>query len=251
MHKSTVLENISIVLVNAKTPANIGAVARSMMNMGLGHLILVNPPKDRDVDARKLAAGAYDLIQDAAIFTTLSRALADHGLVIGTSRHQGRRRKNIKTPRAMAETVIPLLAGNRVAIVFGNEVNGLENKELALCHEIVSIPSSDEFPSLNLSHAVMIIAYELFLASGFQPGTDTVLARLDDTEAFYAHFQETLRTIGFFTFKDQERMMFSFRQIFGRARLSDRDVSILRGVLSAAANSREKVNNHVKIKVIR
>jgi tRNA/rRNA methyltransferase len=141
----------------------------------------------------------------------------------------------------MAEMVIPLLAANRVAIVFGNEVNGLENRDLALCHELVAIPSSDEFSSLNLSHAVMIVAYELFLASSVHAGQAVAaLARHDDMEAFYLHLQETLQTIGFFEYKDQGRMMFSFRQIFGRARLSSRDVRILRGVLSAAAGTAEK-----------
>lgn len=134
----------------------------------------------------------------------------------------------------MAEQVIPMLAKNRVAIVFGNEVNGLENSDLALCHEIAAIPSSDMFPSLNLSHAVMIIAYELYVASGAHaeraPGQ---LARLEETEGFFIQLQETLQAIGFLERDNPERMMFSLRQLFGRARMNSRDVSILRGVLSA------------------
>ncbi len=128
----------------------------------------------------------------------------------------------------------PILAKNRVAIVFGNEVNGLENSDLALCHEIVAIPSSDAFPSLNLSHAVMIIAYELFLASGAHAGHAAgQLAPLDETEGFFLQLQETLQAIGFLEHDHPERLMFSFRQLFGRARMNSREVSILRGVLSA------------------
>jgi tRNA/rRNA methyltransferase len=205
-----------------------------MMNMGLRRLILVDPPKDKDQEARKLAAGAHEIIEKAAAFPALAEALADHGLVIGTSRHAGKQRKNIRTPREMAEQVIPLLAKNRVAIIFGNEVNGLENKDLALCHEIVAIPASDAFPSLNLSHAVMIIAYELFLASSAQLGPlSDELARSDETEGFYLQLQETLQMIGFLEHDHPERLMFSLRQLFGRARMNSRDVSILRGVLSA------------------
>lgn len=234
MKPESVLNNISIVLVDTKTPANIGATARCMMNMGLSRLILVDPPKDEDSDARKLAAGAHEFIEKAAVFPTLAEAVAGHGLVIGTSRHPGRMRQNIKTPREMAEQVIPILAKNRVAIVFGNEVNGLENSDLALCHEIAAIPSSDGFPSLNLSHAVMIIAYELFLASGVHTGLTTeTLARFEETEGFYRQLQETLQTIGFLELDNPERLMFSLRQIFGRAHMNSRDVSILRGVLSA------------------
>jgi TrmH family RNA methyltransferase len=232
MKKTALLDNISIVLVDTKTPANIGATARCMMNMGLRHLILVDPPADKHQDALKLAVGAHEIIEKAAVFPALTEALADHGLVIGTSRHLGRKRQNILTPRAMAEMALPLLAKNRVAVVFGNEVNGLENSDLALCHEIVVIPSSDSFPSLNLSHAVMIIAYELFLASGVHPVQATSrLARLDATEGFYLQLQETLQEIGFLERDHPERLMFSLRQLFGRARLNSRDVSILRGVL--------------------
>jgi tRNA/rRNA methyltransferase len=228
------LDNISIVLVDTKTPANIGATARCMMNMGLSTLLLVNPPKDRDGEARKLAAGADALIANGAVFSSLADAIADHGFVIGTSRHAGKQRKNIRTPRDAAEIVVPLLAHNRVAIVFGNEVNGLENSDLALCHEIVAIPASEEFPSLNLSHAVMVMAYELFTASNASSLPSSVeLARTADVEDLYRHLQKTLQAIGFLEQDHPERMMFSFRQIFGRARLNSRDVSMLRGVLSA------------------
>jgi tRNA/rRNA methyltransferase len=234
MKKTSLLDNISIVLVDTKTPANIGATARCMMNMGIRHLILVDPPADKHQDAVKLAVGAHEIIEQAAVFPVLAEALADHGLVIGTSRHLGRKRQNILTPRAMAEMALPLLAKNRVAVVFGNEVNGLEISDLALCHEIVVIPSADKFPSLNLSHAVMIIAYELFLASGVHPVQATSrLARLDETEGFYRQLQETLQAIGFLERTHPERLMFSLRQLFGRAQLNSRDVSILRGVLNS------------------
>jgi TrmH family RNA methyltransferase len=233
MKNNPLLDNITIVLVDTKTPANIGAAARSMMNMGLSRLILVNQPEDKAGEAYKLAAGAHEILEKAEAFSTLTDALGDHGLVIGTSRHSGRQRKNIRTPRAMAEMVLPVLAENKVALLFGNEVNGLEKKDLALCHEIIAIPSSDEFASLNLSHAVMIVAYELFLASTAHGGQVAgTLARVADTEGFYQHLQQTLQLIGFLEHRHPERMMLSFRQLFGRARLNRRDVSILRGVLS-------------------
>jgi len=227
------LQNVSIVLVDTKTPANIGATARCMMNMGMDRLVLVNPPKDRDNEARKLAAGANAVLEKAHVFTSLPEAIAGHGLVIATSRHAGRLRQNIRTPREASELAVPLLAQNRVAIVFGNEVNGLENSDLALCHEIVAIPSSEAFPSLNLSHAVMVMAYELFSASNASSAPSSIeLACTEDVEDLYRHLQKTLQSIGFLEQDHPERMMFSFRQIFGRARLNSRDVSIFQGVLS-------------------
>ena len=233
MQTISALKNISIVLVETKTPANIGAVARCMMNMGLSRLVLVRPPQDRHGDASRLAAGAQQILDAASVYSSLREAVADQGLVIGTSRHEGRQRKNIRTPRVVAEQVIPLLGKNTVSVVFGNEVNGLENEDLALCHELIAIPSSDAFPSLNLSHAVMVVAYELFAASrGPIAPVDVELALEQDLENFYVHLQKTLKDIGFLDRDQPERMMFSLRQIFGRARLNARDVSILRGVLN-------------------
>jgi len=233
MQNQTLLDRVSIVLVDTKTPANIGATARCMMNMGLTRLILVNPPHDKYSDASRLAAGADQILQRANVFSSLSDAVAGQGLVIGTSRQKGRRRKNLLSPSGMAMNVVPLLAQNNVAIIFGNEVNGLEIRDMTLCHELVSIPSADAFPSLNLSHAVMIIAYELFIAAGATvTPSDRELARTEDVELFYSQLYETLQAIGFFSDQDSGRMMHSLRQIYSRARLDNRDVQILRGILS-------------------
>jgi len=241
MQNQSPLDNVSIVLVHTRTPANIGAAARSMMNMGISRLTLVDPPKDANQEALKLAAGADRIVQEASIVKTLAEAIKDRHLVIGTSRHPGRLRKNVRSPREMAEQIAPLLPRNKVAIVFGNEVNGLDNRDLALCQEIIAIPSSEAFPSLNLSHAVMIVAYELYLAvrTGVSP-RDGELAPAEDLERFYRHLQETLQDVGFLDPAQPDRMMASLRQIFGRARLEERDVAILRGILSEVDRTRAK-----------
>lgn len=234
MPDTSKLHNISIVLVDTKTPANIGATARCMMNMGLSRLLLVQPPEDPAHEAGKLAAGADIILSQAEVFSTLKEAVIDYALVFGTSRHKGRLRKNICTPREAAQEIIPLLSRNKVAVVFGNEVNGLTREDLSLCHEIIAIPSSDSFPSLNLSHAVMIMAYELFLASKTHGAPDPKeLAPLKAVEDFYRHLQKTLLNIEFFNKDETERMMFTLRQLFGRSRLGQRDVAVLRGILSA------------------
>jgi TrmH family RNA methyltransferase len=231
------LANVSIVLVDTKTPANIGAVARCMMNTGLSRLILVRPPEDRLAEAVKLAAGAEPVLNGAVRSGTLREAVADHHLVIGTSRRLARSRRNVRPPRDMAEQVLPLLAKNRVAVVFGREVNGLDRDDLSLCHELIAIPSSDDFPSLNLSHAVMVVAYELFLAAHAGGRTaDRALAPSGEVERFFGQLELLLRDAGFIDGTNAERMMFSLRQIFGRARLEPRDVSILRGILTALAD---------------
>jgi TrmH family RNA methyltransferase len=238
MQKQSPLDSVSIVLVNTKTPANIGAVARCMMNTGISRLVLVRPPRDPDGEALKLAAGAEVVLRSALTFPSLQEAVADHHLVIGTSRHLTRHRRNISSPRDMAERLVPLLSHNRLALVFGREVNGLDKDDLSLCHELIAIPSSDAFPSLNLSHAVMIVAYELFLATHAEmPADSRTLASAGDLDGFYRHLEDVLRDIDFLDASNVDHMMFSLRQLFGRARLEPRDVSILRGILTAVASS--------------
>lgn len=240
MERTNLLHNVSIVLADTKTPANIGAVARCMMNMGLSRLVLVAPPDDPHQEAQKLAAGADSILAHAKTYPTLKDAVAEFALVLGTSRHKGRLRKNMKNPRDAAAEIVPILSRNNVAIVFGNEVNGLTREELALCHEIISIPSSDSFPSLNLSHAVMIVAYELFLASHEKLPTDSKeLATSKTLEEFYGHLEKALTEINFFEDGDADRMMFSLRQLFGRARLSSREVAVLRGIMTAIQRNKK------------
>jgi tRNA (cytidine32/uridine32-2'-O)-methyltransferase len=238
MAAKDLLENVSIVLVRTKTPGNIGAVARCMMNMGLSRLVLVRPPRDDQGDAMKFAAGAEAILRDAIRTETLQEAVAEHHLVIGTSRHRGRHRRNIGTPRDMAGQIVPLLPQNRIALVFGREVNGLDKEDLALCNEFIAIPSSKAFPSLNLSHAVGIVAYELFIAACAGAASEgTTLAQTGELEAFYQHLQEVLEDSGFLGAHNRDHMMTSLRQLFGKSRLEQRDINILHGILSAIARS--------------
>ena len=234
---SSPLDNVTVVLVRTKTPGNIGAIARCMMNFGLSRLILVRPPADRDGDALRLAAGAGEIIEKAARYETLREAIAGQEFVIGTSRHKGKLRKDVRSPHRLAEEILPLLAENRVALVFGREVNGLERSDLALCRELVAIPSADAFPSLNLSHAVAVVAYELFAASRAfgktpQGRSGSRLAPARELEQFFDHLQATLQDIGFLERSNPERMMATLRSLFGRARPDSRDLSILRGILT-------------------
>ncbi len=233
MQIDSLFEHISIVLVESKTPANIGAAARCMMNMGMSRLVLVDPPVDPNKDSFKLAAGADEILKQARVVPTLEDAITGQHMVIGTSRHEGRLRRNIRSPRAMSEHIASFVRGNNIAVVFGNEVNGLTNDQLALCHEIIAIPSSDAFPSLNLSHAVMVVVYELFIAlHAAVPSASRELASAEDLHQFYRHLQDTLQTIGFLERDQPDRMMFSLREIFNRSLLGSREVKILRGILS-------------------
>ena len=155
---------ISIVLVNPKRPSNIGSVARAMNCMGFYDLVLVQPRCQIDRYAFMLATGSADILEKARVFDSLSEALSGYGLVLGTTRRLGKRRHNFITARESADMIVSRYSNSRVAILFGPEDYGLSRAHLAMCQYLVSIPTDDGFGSLNLSQAVMILCYELFLA---------------------------------------------------------------------------------------
>jgi tRNA/rRNA methyltransferase/tRNA (cytidine32/uridine32-2'-O)-methyltransferase len=173
-----VLSDIIIILCRVSEPGNVGAVCRAMKNMGLSRLRIAGTAREslNGEVIRARAVHAADIWDAAAFFDTLAAAAADCSLLIGTTRRRGRRRKQISLdPRRLAAWIQE--KPGSAALVFGNERTGLEEPELDLCNIASHIPVSGVFPSLNLSHAVQIYAYELFLAlesgAGLPPGAET------------------------------------------------------------------------------
>jgi len=157
-------DNISFVLVEPKEPGNIGASARAIKNMGFRNLCLVNPPPEMTHEGKWFARNAHDVLDAAAIYMSIAEAIKNKAIVVGTTRRGGKRRGVIMSPDDGASEIKKMAINNRVAILFGRETRGLYNEEVEECGFLLKIPSSKLHPSLNLSHAVMIIAYELFLA---------------------------------------------------------------------------------------
>lgn len=135
-----------------------------MANFGFRRLTVVTE-EQLDWDAgRPLAIGAEPVFDGAKIVRTLRDAIAGSSIVAGVTRRLGKKRKEISyTPWEFAAKVHSMQDAP-VSVVFGNERAGLSDEELLLCHLAVAIPTSESCPSLNLSHAVEVIAYELYKA---------------------------------------------------------------------------------------
>ena len=154
-------KKVCIVLVEPEHDGNIGAVARSMLNFGVSDLRVVGREGDWSDEARKRAKNAQDVLDGCILAESLDEAVTDCSIVIGTS---GKREDGDKT--AMRHFILPdelprRLSGvdGRVAIVFGPEGKGLLNEQLVECDLLVTIPSWEGYPILNLSHAVAVICY--------------------------------------------------------------------------------------------
>jgi len=219
-----------VVLVEPKFSGNLGLVARIMKNLGFSELCLVRPRAELNKNAYLRAVMAGDILDEAEIYDELFPAVKDCGLVIGTSRRHGVKRKNIISAEEMAELVVPALSANQVAVVFGSEDVGLSNQDLKYCQWVVGIHPGTEYESLSLSHAVAIILWEINSALRRPKESVRRLATGEELERMYKDLEEILVEIGFIERGDPRRMLLSFRAMFNRAGLSPREVKIWRGV---------------------
>jgi tRNA/rRNA methyltransferase len=225
------LENIAIVLVESQIPENIGAAARAMSNMGLRRLILVNPENCDLYRVLKMATGtSADIVEEMEYHTDLREALGPFEYVVGTTARTGSHRPAMTDPRRLAGDLISVAENNRAAILFGPEDRGLSNEHLRYCQTIVTIPTAS-FASLNLAQAVMVVCYELFLASA-TPSTDSLprLANRFELEGMYQHLGDVLMKIGFINPQNPEHWMLNVRRFLSRLPLRAREVRIVRGV---------------------
>ncbi len=235
------LDKIRIVLVNTSHTGNIGSAARAMKTMGLSSLYLVDPVSEPDGKSSALAAGAGDVLANAKIVSTLQEAVADCGLVVGTTMRTRGNAWSTLEPRECGQKLVKEVANYPVALVFGRENNGLNNEELHQCHFNVAIPANPEYSSLNLAAAVQTFCYEIRVAFLQQDGYQTDNSQNDDSEypltgdleRFYVHLEETLNNTGFIVPNHPGMVMQKLRRLFNRARPESLELNILRGILSS------------------
>lgn len=235
------LENIRIVLVNTSHPGNIGAAARAMKNMGLSRLVLVEPKDHPSYEAYSRAAGADDVLGEAAVVSTLSEALKGCTWVVGTSARERTVQWPMMDPHECAKKGREESASGEVAIVFGRERTGLTNEELELCHAHVCIPTDPEYSSLNVAAAVQVLCYELRVASledavsqQVEKSDSDSPATADQVEDMYKHLYQMLEDVEFFGTSNPEIIMRRLKGLFSRAHVTKREVNILRGIFSAS-----------------
>ena len=240
MPLSNPLHNARIVLVHTSHPGNIGAAARAMKNMGLKQLYLVKPKLFPHERAGWRAASATDILDNAVVVDTLEEAIADCGLVVGTSARGRRIPWPLLNPRACAEKIYPELNQHPVALVFGREDRGLTNEELQSCHLHVNIPASEDYTSLNLAMAVQVVSYELRmmhlsadLSEDDMQEWDTKFAKVDDIERMFVHLEETLIELEFLKPSAPKQLMTRLRRLYSRTRMDDLEVQMLRGILTS------------------
>ena len=239
-------DSICIVLVEPEHDGNIGAVARSMMNFGITDLRVVGREGDWSEEARRRAKNAQEVPDNAKAVGTLESAVADCSIAIGTS---GKREEGEKTSLRhflTPEELPARLSGveGRVALVFGPEGKGLLNEQLRMCDILVTIPTWEGYPILNLSHAVAIICYSWFI--DWHPRAPHGSGeRLLDPALRVRFREEAQRLVNSIPTKEHKRRGIedTLIRVVMRGLPKDDEMHRLIGVISEAADSFEEVEN--------
>ncbi|MCL2410562.1 MAG: RNA methyltransferase [Treponema sp.] len=229
------LSEIRVVLSGVSESGNVGAVCRAMKNMGLSQLHLI-PAHPLSLDTiRQRAVNANDIWENSRIFNSLEEAIADCSIVVGTTCRRGHKRKSISmTPHDLARWLAE--SQGLAAIVFGNERTGLETEELELCNFASHIPVSQACPSLNLSHAVQIYAYEFFMAMEKQRPVKGEWTPMNQAEidSLTGKITDELADIGFYKKPNRDYQTRFLHDVIARAGLAEREGRYLGDIIVKA-----------------
>jgi len=239
--------SIRIVLTRLSHPGNIGSAARAMKTMGLEQLCLVAPERFPATEATVMAAGAQDILDRARVFPDVSSAVADCGLVVGTTARARHLPWRIVEPREAAAEIAAAATASEVAVLFGAERTGLTNDEIELCQLLLTIPTGSSYGSLNVAMAVQVVAYEILLAlraaGGGGERRGVPLASAGEMQRFYAHLERVLGEIDFNDRTGEGHLMARLRRFFNRAVPDQNEVNILRGILTSVQGKRRRAGD--------
>ncbi|MEM2138187.1 MAG: RNA methyltransferase [Candidatus Anstonellaceae archaeon] len=232
-------ERFRIILVEPEYELNVGAVARAMKNFGFSDLVFVSPKcNPKGFDAIKYSKHAKDILGSAKTCKSLAAAAKGCKFKVGTTgvlfRHWN---ETFRTPISLSQLKSSLQKQKegKIALIFGNEGIGLSERDISACDLMVTIPTSGNYPVLNLSHAVAIVLYELsalnigpFLPAGEQEKEQLVKS----FDLLVDHFKKDLR--------NPKKVKVAFRRMVGKSLLSDKECASIMGVLRRTTTELEK-----------
>ena len=226
--------SLTVVLVRPQNASNLGSVARAAKNFAVSRITIVEPGVAVDDDSRRLAAGADDVLAGVVRCASLAEAIAGHQAVVATSSLRGRGRLRAVSLAGLPDLLAEIPESGSAALVFGPEASGLTEEEIARGTCVLRLPTGEEFPTMNLSHAVALVLGTVRArdegerASPADPRDP--LAPAEEVEAAVAHWDRALDAIDFYDTGHRDRSLRDWRRLIAARPLTMREVAILRGV---------------------
>ncbi|WP_080513412.1 RNA methyltransferase [Prochlorococcus marinus] len=228
--------NLKVVLVEPNGPINIGSIARLCSNFDVNELRIVSPKCDIfSLEAKKMALKGQKYINNCRVFNSIEQAIFDCDLVLATcGRIDLSNDIECENPEVISKWISSFKVINNLAILFGREDRGLTNSELLFAHKIFNIKTSQDYPSLNLSHAVAIILYELNKCSKNTPQKDLKVFNLASSKQIYESFkdlEEILIRTGYLLEHTSFSKISKFKKFILKAKTSSHEINVLRGIV--------------------
>ncbi len=236
---------ITVILIKSQEPGNIGAIARAMANFDLNRLILISPLCNHlDIEALKRGKHAKNIIKKAEVleykeFIDLKKKF---DLLIGTTSILGTDYNIPRTPLFPEDLAKKISKKQKIAIVFGNEAQGLSNEEVRHCDFVVNIPTSEKYHALNISHAAAIIFYELFKEAGMKKTIENIKpATRKEKEIMLKKINSIIESLEFATKEKKETQKIAWQRIIEKSMLSKREVFAAMGLLKKIEDKINKI----------
>jgi len=228
--------NLKVILVEPNGPLNVGSVARLCSNFEVEELRIVSPKCDIfSLEAKKMALKGQKFLEHCKLFDNLEKAIFDCDLVLASCGRIGASKNFFfGSSEDIFEWALSFKKINNLAIIFGREDRGLTNSELLLANKTFNIPTSQNNPSLNLSHAVSIVLYELNKSSKKHFNKESEVFNLASSKQIHDSFveiEEMLLGVGYLLKHTSKAKISKFKNFILRANTSMHEINVLRGIV--------------------
>ena len=228
--------NLKVVLVEPQGSLNVGSIARLCANFDVNELRIVTPRCDiKSLEAKKMALKGQKFLNECKIFNNLQEAIFDCDLVLAScGRVEIGKDSSFDLPEDISRWIRSINKVNNLAVLFGREDRGLTNQELLFAHRIFAIPTSKSYPSLNISHAVAVILYELKKSSKNIPKKDIEIFNLASSKQIndsFVEVEEMLKRVGYLLTHTSRAKISKFKKYILRANTSSNEMNVLRGIV--------------------
>ncbi len=235
------------ILVRPQLGENIGACARSLKNFGFSKLLIVSPKQSwPNKKAKITSVGAYDIIKKAKIYKNAQDSIKDFNIIISLSaRKRDINKKHISINQFLK--IIKSKKNTKFGLMFGPEASGLSNDDLSLSNFVLQIPTSKKFKSLNLSHSLTVICYEIFKSLNINKFDKNIknikISSKSKISSLVLYLRKLLEKKGFFIPSEKKHsMLMNINNLIYRMEPNDKEVRILASIISSL--SKKNINHN-------